>query len=172
MGDLCRRLSRAAEPAWSGSSSLPYPWRMIDSAGRVKILDFGLAKAVQLDGAQEEASTAPTVSLETRTGTVLGTAGYMSPEQVRGQRVDPRSDVFSLGLILYQMATGRRAFDGGTSPDLMSAILRDTPTPVEQVRADLPHHLARVIRHWRRTAGRSRRRHVSRSPCTRGRHRR
>lgn len=120
---------------------------MIDSAGRVKILDFGLAKAVQPDGAQEDASTAPTVSLETRTGTVLGTAGYMSPEQVRGQRVDPRSDVFSLGLILYEMATGRRAFDGGTSPDLMSAILRDTPTPVEQVRADLPHHLARVIRH-------------------------
>jgi len=70
----------------------------------------------------------------------------MSPEQVRGDEVDPRSDVFALGLVLYEMVTGVRAFDAQTSPDLLSAILRDTPTPVEQVRPDLPRHLGRVIR--------------------------
>ena len=120
---------------------------MIDGAGRLKILDFGLAKSTRSETASEGATAAPTASLETRTGLILGTVGYMSPEQVRGERVDQRSDVFSMGLVLYEMATGTRAFDGGTSPDLMSAILRDAPTPPEQIRPDLPHHLTRVIRH-------------------------
>ena len=119
---------------------------MIDGDGRPKILDFGLAKSIR-STAPEDATAAATASLETGTGVVMGTAGYMSPEQVRGERVDQRSDVFSLGLILYEMATGCRAFDGRTPPDLMSAILRDSPIPAERIRPDLPRHLTRVIRH-------------------------
>ena len=120
---------------------------IIDGDGRPKILDFGLAKTMRPETGPDDATAAATASLETRTGTVMGTVGYMSPEQVRGETVDQRSDVFSLGLILYEMVTGRRAFDGQTSPDLMSAILRDSPQPAEQIRPDLPRHLTRVIRH-------------------------
>src|SRR4029077_10254005 len=91
--------------------------------GRVKILDFGLAKlaeAVTTDGSRATmANTDP--------GMVVGTAGYMSPEQLRGDHVDARSDVFSLGAVLYEMFTGERAFKGKTAVDTMSAILREDP---------------------------------------------
>jgi serine/threonine protein kinase/TolB-like protein len=119
---------------------------LLDREGRPKILDFGLAKSIAQEVEATEATAAVTASLETRTGTVLGTVGYMSPEQVRGEPVDERSDLFSLGLVLYEMAVGRRAFDGRTSADLMSGILRDSPTPPDQARPSLPHHLSRVIR--------------------------
>ncbi len=119
---------------------------LIDHEGRPKILDFGLAKSIGREVEAAEATAAATASLETRTGMVLGTVGYMSPEQVRGDSVDERSDLFSLGLVLYEMAVGRRAFDGRTSADLMSAILRDSPPPPDRVRPALPHHLSRIIR--------------------------
>jgi serine/threonine protein kinase/tetratricopeptide (TPR) repeat protein len=90
--------------------------------GRIKILDFGLAKL-----AMELEANAPTLSKQTDPGTVLGTAGYMSPEQVRGRAVDARTDIFSFGAVLYEMLSGRRAFGGNTGAERMSAILTEDP---------------------------------------------
>jgi serine/threonine protein kinase/Tol biopolymer transport system component len=117
----------------------------------VKILDFGLAKL--LEGSQEEqaaaavagASTSTSTLHLTRTGSAMGTAGYMSPEQVRGEKLDPRTDVFSFGLVLYEMATGHRAFSGDTAAKLHSAILNDTPAPARELNSETPSVLASVI---------------------------
>jgi non-specific serine/threonine protein kinase len=116
---------------------------MITGDGRVKILDFGLAKLQPESGAPEEPEMA-TLAL-TREGMVMGTVPYMSPEQVQGRRVDHRADIFSLGVLLYEMATGTRPFKGETSADLISSILRDAPQPVTEVNVDLPNHLGRVV---------------------------
>ena len=96
----------------------------LTSDGRVKILDFGLARP-QMAGPND--TNSPTIARHTDPGTVLGTIGYMSPEQVKGLDVDHRSDLFSLGCVLHEMATGRRAFDRATPAETMSAILRDDP---------------------------------------------
>src|SRR4029077_5192327 len=102
--------------------------------GRVKILDFGLAKLMQ-----PEHEGAETISHQTEAGVVLGTVGYMSPEQVRGKPADQRSDLFSFGAILYEMLSGRRAFHGETAADSMSAILRgETPGLAETNRGIAP----------------------------------
>src|SRR3974390_2666048 len=94
--------------------------------GRIKILDFGIAKLV--DVAPSSVQTAPpTLDVGTTPGVVLGTVGYMSPEQVRGLPTDARSDIFSFGVILYEMLAGRRAFSGATQADTMSAILSADP---------------------------------------------
>src|SRR5215471_5358944 len=93
--------------------------------GHLKILDFGLAKLVS--AAAEDASAAPTAPAETEPGIALGTPGYMSPEQVRGQLVDHRSDIFSFGAVLYEILTGERAFQGASKADMMSAILKEDP---------------------------------------------
>src|SRR5207253_9379438 len=78
-------------------------------------------------------------------GAAIGTAGYMSPEQVRGERLDPRTDLFSFGLVLYEMAVGQRAFTGETVPILHTAILNNTPTPVREPNPAIPHSLGEII---------------------------
>ena len=97
--------------------------------GRVKILDFGLAKMTE-PGVTVDAETALAhATPKTSAGTVLGTVGYMSPEQVRGQTVDHRSDIFSFGVVLYEMLTGQRAFKGDSAVETMNAILKEDPAP-------------------------------------------
>ncbi|MEE9562905.1 MAG: protein kinase, partial [Thermoanaerobaculia bacterium] len=117
---------------------------MIDRESRVKILDFGLAK-LRLPDAEAEVSQMPTQTM-TRAGMVMGTVPYMSPEQVQGEPVDHRTDLFSLGVILYEMLTGRRPFQGKSSAALISSILRDTPVPVVEIRSGLPEQVDRVLR--------------------------
>ncbi len=114
--------------------------------GRVKILDFGLARWEEPSASEEETS-APTTPAPTEPGTVLGTMGYMSPEQVRGQPADARSDIFSFGAVLYEMIAGRRAFSGESAAEKMAAILRDEPPDLSRSVAGVPPELARVVPH-------------------------
>ncbi len=114
---------------------------------RVKILDFGLAKQVQTAASITGESATLGGPSPTSPGTVLGTAGYMSPEQVRGQTVDHRSDIFSFGTILYEMATGRRAFQGESAVETMNAILKDDPPEIDITQMKVSPGLERVTRH-------------------------
>ncbi len=111
--------------------------------GRIKILDFGLAKLIQPLGAFDPGS--PTMSGSTEPGVVLGTAGYMAPEQVRGQTADARADLFALGAILYELLTGKRAFHKPTSAETMSAILNEEPPSTSQVNPSIPLALQKVV---------------------------
>jgi hypothetical protein len=114
--------------------------------GRVKILDFGLARQVAKDGKADDTSS-PTMSRHTDPGSLLGTVGYMAPEQVRGLPADHRSDVFALGCVLYEMATGRRAFQRDTTAETMTAILKEDPPGGNSVVPDLPPGLERILTH-------------------------
>ncbi len=124
---------------------------MITPDARVKVLDFGLAKlaaeAGQMPADADATQMAPSSANLTREGVVMGTAPYMSPEQLQGKTVDHRSDIFSLGVVLYEMVSGARPFRGENSAALVSSIMRDTPAPVFELRADLPRHLGRIIQH-------------------------
>ncbi len=113
--------------------------------GRVKILDFGLAKLTQADPGPH--TSLPTMTQGTEAGVVLGTAGYMSPEQVRGIAVDARSDIFSFGAILYEMISGKRAFHGETAADTMSAILKEEPADLSETNRNVSPALERIVQH-------------------------
>ena len=132
--------------------------------GQAKILDFGLAKLASMLSAENDDSESAargaahtgstpreTLPLSTpdmflsRTGVAMGTAGYMSPEQVRGEKLDARTDLFSFGVVLYEMATGKRAFAGDPGPELQEAILTQIPSPARKVNPDVPAKLAEII---------------------------
>src|ERR1035441_4711556 len=113
--------------------------------GRVKILDFGLAKLTQAESGGH--TSGPTVTHATELGTVLGTAGYMSPEQVRGVTLDARSDIFSFGAILYEMLSGKRAFHRDTAADTMSAILKEDPPDLSETNRNISPALERILQH-------------------------
>ena len=117
---------------------------IISEGGRLKVLDFGLAKITAPQDEKLADSGVPT-EVKTREGVVMGTVPYMSPEQLSGRTVDYRSDIFSLGILLYEMAAGRRPFEGSSSIELASSILRDTPLPLTGVRTDLPAELERIV---------------------------
>ena len=118
---------------------------MITADGRVKILDFGLAKLTEFDrdGVQTEL---PTRRVNTDTGSVMGTVGYMSPEQLRGQPVDTRTDIFSFGTVLYEMLSGRKAFQRDSTADTISAILREDPPDLSETNSSVNSGLERIVR--------------------------
>jgi len=118
---------------------------MLTRDGRVKVLDFGLAKLTNVEAELEETRTIATGPAITNAGQVMGTVAYMAPEQLRGEEVDARADIFAFGIVVYELAAGQRPFHGGSSADLTSAILRDVPAPLSSLRADLPADLERIL---------------------------
>ncbi|MFQ5700991.1 MAG: protein kinase [Acidobacteriota bacterium] len=118
----------------------------IKEDGTVKVLDFGLAKAVEADGPGGDPTSSPTLSLAaTRAGMILGTAGYMSPEQARGVRVDKRADIWAFGVVLFEMLTGRRAFTGETVSDVLASVLK-TDLDWNALPDDLPATVNKLLR--------------------------
>jgi serine/threonine protein kinase len=123
------------------------PGNVMLTRSGVKLLDFGLAKALAPGGTVEGLTSAPTAAHEvTRAGEILGTLSYMAPEQLEGRRADPRTDVFALGATLYEMATGRKAFSGTSQASVISAIMKEEPTPISRLQSMTPHALDRVVR--------------------------
>lgn len=113
--------------------------------GLVKVLDFGLAKLTE-QRAETSASDEPTkLQFNTQPGLVMGTVGYMSPEQARGRPIDARSDIFSLGIVMYELFTGKRPFEGEGHLDIISSILRDDPPPIRSLQPALPRQLERIV---------------------------
>ena len=115
---------------------------MVRSDGRVKVLDFGLAKVVTVEADRGDRTT----ELVTADTAVVGTTGYMSPEQAEGRAVDARSDIFSFGVMLYEMAAGRRPFTGSSSLAILSSILKDEPTPLTELKPALSPDYERIVR--------------------------
>jgi len=128
---------------------------MVGEDGLVKLLDFGIAKLTEPAWTGEVPAATATASLgapRTAEGTVVGTASYMSPEQAESGSVDARSDVFSFGAVLYEMLTGRRAFEGGSTISTLSAVLREEPPPLRELAVDVPPEIERVVSRCLRTA--------------------
>jgi eukaryotic-like serine/threonine-protein kinase len=115
--------------------------------GHVKILDFGLARQVVPVGAGSGQTMSPTMAGRTEPGMVMGTVGYMAPEQVRGDAIDHRADIFAFGVVLFEMLAGKRPFEGATGAETMTAILREEPPPVTALRDTVPASLERVVDH-------------------------
>ncbi len=121
------------------------PGNVMLTPSGVKVLDFGLAKALAPTSSASALTALPDEKPLTATGTLLGTVHYMAPEQLEGREADARTDIFALGLVLYQMVTGKRAFGGATQASLIGAILRDEPTPVSRVQPLAPRSLDRLV---------------------------
>src|ERR1700734_3603820 len=115
----------------------------ITNDGRAKILDFGLAKFTRPE--QDNSGDAPTQQIATDAGIVMGTVGYMAPEQVRGKPADPRSDIFAFGAILYEMLSGKRAFHGESAVEVMSAILKEDPPDLTETNRNVSPVLERIV---------------------------
>ena len=114
---------------------------MVDESGLVKVLDFGLAKLAEPASAMNgEAAT-----LATTPGMIVGTMAYMSPEQAEERPIDARSDIFSFGSVLYEMLTGRRAFEGQSSAAVLSSVMRDDPKPLNEVKRDIPPEVRQIV---------------------------
>jgi serine/threonine protein kinase len=118
---------------------------MVRTDGYVKVLDFGLAKLVEPSTASLDAERLIEASVNTETGLVMGTPRCMSPEQARGERADARTDIFSLGIVLYEMVTGRAPFAGATRNDVIAAILRDEPPSLSGQTPAAPPELGRIV---------------------------
>jgi serine/threonine-protein kinase len=144
-GQIARGLSAAHEKSIVHRDLKPENV-FVTTDDRVKILDFGLAKLTERERATPDVTEAPTFTAATEAGVALGTVGYMSPEQVRGLPADARSDIFSFGAVLYEMLSGRRAFQSGSHVETMNAILKEDPPPLAEVRGYLSPAIERVVR--------------------------
>ncbi len=126
------------------------PANIIPTSSGVKVLDFGLAKlgATKLGTSEAGGSSSEVVTRTepmTEPGSILGTLHYMAPEQAEGKETDERSDIFSFGAVLYEMLTGKRAFDGDSKTAILAAILKDQPQPISQFQPQVPRALDRVV---------------------------
>src|SRR5262249_39813998 len=118
---------------------------MVRRDGIVKVLDFGLAKLTETKSPPVDSQASTLVKLGTEPGIVMGTASYMSPEQARGQEVDARSDIFSLGVVLYEMVAGCAPFSGANALEVISEILKTEPAPLKSQAPDAPAESQRII---------------------------
>ena len=121
---------------------------MIRQDGLAKILDFGIAKLLESPAAAGRLGEDDATAIKpqsTSPGMIIGTANYMSPEQAKGKEVDAKTDIFSFGIVFYEMLTGKRAFEGETALESISSILKDEPKPISQFLPEVPHEIERIV---------------------------